>query len=380
MKNNTSLNDSLYFTNLFSLSHYPLWVVFRLFNTSIGAGSYFINKNGLNRCENLDLLGYAGYFYCMLILNNEEKELVEKIEIYLDSKDSSECELVKQRFECLNSLGIAISQYPSVREAQKLRGIYRSEEQLLEALCSFATTSHLLHIPTRVVASKSYLVAKFQAFSLLHILVNDNPDFYKPLRNVILSIIHTLMAEEVYFSCLEDPGFSKDLKINIAYDLISLWESGSDPRLVRYLPTLDALWTARDSSPPAFGTMNCTSELLRITIDLGLEWHEFLVSHMAVEETRWALEEFLFGLSYEEINSVRSRLQKFGINAVGHEEIHSYLGSQPAYGIINSSEYRAVYNFYVDRRDAAFFRKRVSVPGPSRTLEEIYIKYRIAHG
>ena len=186
------------------------------------------------------------------------------------------------------------------------------------------------------------------------------------------------MAEEVYFSCLDDPEFSRDIKLSLANDLVSLWDRGSDPRNMRYLPTLDALWTARDSAPPSFGTMNGTSELLRLTIDLGTEWQEFLIAHMSINETRWALEEFLFGLSYEEINSVRSRLDKFGINAVGHEEIPAYLGNQPAYGIITSSDYRSVYDFYVDRRESARIRQRLSAPGPYRALEEIFLKFCIA--
>ena len=314
----------------------------------------------------------------MLELTAGEKDLVEKIRIFLDSRDSDEGSLVKQRFECLDALGIATSHYPSVRESQKLRGMQRDEEQLLEALCSIAASSRLLHTPAKVVAVRSYLVAKFQAFSLLHILVGHEKEFNLPLRNVILSIIHTLMAEEVYFSCLDDPGFSREIKINVANDLVALWESGTDPHMVRHLATLDTLWTARDSSPPAFGTMNGTSELLRITIDMEQDWQEFLVANMSIDETRWALEEFLFGLSYEEINSVRSRLVKFGINAVSHEEIPSYLGSSPAYGIINSSDYREIYDFYVDRRDAARLRQKLSAPGPLRTLEEIYLKYRIA--
>ncbi|MDR0496062.1 MAG: hypothetical protein LBH42_00440 [Treponema sp.] len=313
----------------------------------------------------------------MLELNQEESGLVEQIKAFLDSQNHEEFDLVKQRFNCLDALGIAISKYPSVRENHTLRGIQRNEDQLLNALCSFASSSHLLHIPARVVAARSYLVAKYQAFSLLHILAGHRKEFFSPLRKVILTVIHTLMAEEVYFTCLDDPEFSQEIKHNLANDLVSLWDSGTDPRSARHLPALDALWTARDSAPPAFGTMNATSELLRITIDLGEDWHEFLIAHVSVREARWALEEFLFGLSYEEIDSVRTRLIKFGINAVSHDEIHSYLGSHPAFGMINSSDYRAMYDFYVDRRDAAQFRRKLSAPGPSRTLEEIYIKYRI---
>ena len=313
----------------------------------------------------------------MLELIEEVKDLVKRIELYLDSQNPTENIMVREKFEQLHTLGMAISLYPSIRESQKLRGVERSEEQLLEALCSFASNSHLLHIPAKVVAVRSYLVAKYQAFSMLHILVGKQGEFNLELRKTILTIIHTLMAEEVYFSCLDDPDFNQEVKLKLAYDLIALWESGTDPRTVRHLPALDALWTARDSSPPAFGTMNATSELLRITIDMGKDWQEFLLAHVSANETRWALEEFLFGLSYEEINSVRSRLIKFGINAVGHAEIHSFLGSRPAYGMINSSDYRAMYNFYVDRRDAARYRQRLSASGPGRTLEEIYLKYRI---
>jgi len=314
----------------------------------------------------------------MLGLNQEEIDLVAKVEIFLDSNFPEESALVKNRFECLNALGEAISKYPSVRESQTLRGIQRNEAQLVNALCSFASPAHLLHIPTRVVAARSYLVAKYQFFSLLQIMVGDQKEFTPPLRKAILTIIHTLMAEEVYFSCLDDSGFSQEIKLNLANDLITLWDSGTDARTVRHLPSLDALWTARDSSPPAFGTMNATSELLRISIDMGQDWQDFLIANVSINETRWALEEFLFGLSYEEINSVRSRLIKFGISAVGRDEIPSFLGGRPAYGIIHSSDYRAMYDFYVDRRDAARLRLKLSVPGPGRSLEEIYIKYRIA--
>jgi hypothetical protein len=314
----------------------------------------------------------------MLELNEDEIRLVEKIEAFLDFRAPEESKLVKHRFLCLQNLGKAISEYPSVRESRILRGVVRDERKLVDALCSFAVSSHLLHIPSRVVMARSFMVAKFQVFSFLFLLVEGNDEFYHPLRRVIFSVIYTLMTEEVYFSCLEDPSFNQKIKNSIADDLITLWDSGTDPRSVRHLPALEALWTARDSAPPAFGTMDGSSELLRITIDLEDDWKEFLVDQSLVSETRWALEEFLFGLSFEEIGKVRSRLSRFGISAVSHDEVRSYLGSQPAYKIVSGSDFRAIYDFFVDRRDAALFRKKSAAPGPYRTLEEIYIKYRIA--
>ncbi|MDR3115935.1 MAG: hypothetical protein LBU25_10500 [Treponema sp.] len=314
------------------------------------------------------------------ILKEHEAQLVQEIETYLDARHPEEGKLIKDRFRCLQGLGEAISQYPSVRAIQIMRGEHRSEENLIESLSSFSSTSHLFHIPTRVVATRSFLVAKFHAFSMLSMLVRDIQVFYFPLRRMMLSIVCTLMAEEVYFSCLEDASFSHDTKISLANDLISLWDSGRDPRSVRHLPALESLWMARDAAPPTFGTMEGSSELIRISMDMGEDWHTFLIQETDHTETRWALEEFLFGLSYEEILKVRSRLTRFGISAVGRDEVRSYIGSQPAYRTVKDADPRTIYDFYIDRRDAAVFRKRLALPGPQRTLEEIYLKYLITIG
>jgi hypothetical protein len=316
----------------------------------------------------------------VLALKEYEEHLVGEVESYLDTHYPGECLLVKERFASLKALGESISRFPSVREAQMVRGELRDEEMLIESLCSFSPASHLLHIPTRIVAARSFLVAKCHAFSLLSILTHDTAELHTAIRQVIFSIICTLMAEEVYFSCLEDPDFPGRIKYQLADDLIALWESGADPRSVSHLPALEALWIARDGSPPSFGTMDGTSELIRLSIDLGADWEEFLKFRGDDDETRWALEEFLFGLSFEEIGQVRSRLSRFGILAVGGDEVRTYLGSRPAYTIVRDSDPRAIYDFYIDRRDAAVLRERTAAPGPRKALEEMYLKFRIAQG
>jgi hypothetical protein len=142
---------------------------------------------------------------------------------------------------------------------------------------------------------------------------------------------------------------------------------------------LSSLWAARDSSPPSFGTMDGNTELLRISIDMDTEteWEDFLKEESTNDKTRWALEEFLFGLSYEEITQIRSRLQRFGVTSVGNQELRNYLDSKPVYSAVNDHDPRAIYDFFVERKDACTLRKRISAPGPLHTLEEIYLKYRI---
>jgi hypothetical protein len=343
------------------------FTVRRLQTTGLDGSDIYVSQPGSGR-------GVAA----VLSLKEYEGRLVREVEVYLDGHFPEETILVRRRFASLKALGESISQFPSVREAQLVRGELRDEEKLIKSLCAFAPSSHLLHIPTRIVAARSFLVAKCHAFSLLSLLVRDENALQIEIRKVIFSIVCTLMAEEVYFSCLESPEFSEEIKRRLADDLISLWESGTDPRAVIHLPALESLWVARDESPPSFGTMDGTSELIRISIDMGSDWQEFLMGEAQNDEARWALEEFLFGLSFEEINQVRSNLNHWGILAVGHDEVRSYLGSSPAYTIAKNTDPRAIYDFYIDRRDAAAFRKRTSAPGPWRTLEEMYLKFRIA--
>jgi hypothetical protein len=311
-----------------------------------------------------------------LILEGEER-LAGEVEAWLETNCPSEIDQVRFRFKCLRDLGAAVSQYPSIRENRFLPGENRDREKFIEVLCSFSSSFRLLRIPAKIVATRSFLVAKFHAFSMLGYLVHEEKELSAAVRNVIFSIICTLMADEVYFSCLEDPSFPLKIKGKLANDLITLWDRGTDPRVIRHLPALQALWAARDQAPPGFGTMDGTSELVRITMDMDEDWQEFISGETSDEETRWALEEFLFGLSFEEIRKVRNRLARFGVSAVGRDEVHSYLGSKPLYTQVKDHDPRAVYDFFVERRDAGRFRKQFSVPGPRHTLEELYLKYRI---
>jgi len=313
------------------------------------------------------------------VLSEEEELLIGRIESWIGETNPQNSEWVHDRFRRLRNLGIAVFDYPSIKDTRFLKDILINENELTESLLAFSTATHLLRTPVKVAALRSFLVAKFHAFFLLYQLTEGNNSLHIQARDITFSVVFTLMAENVYFSCLEDPGFSSATKARLADDLIALWDSGTDQRSIRHLKALASLWNARDSAPPSFGTMDGNTELLRISIDMGTdtEWEDFLKEESTTDETRWALEEFLFGLSYEEIMQIRARLKHFGVLAVSRDEVRSYLDSKPVYSVVNDRDPRAIYDFFVERRDACTLRKRVSAPGPLHTLEEVYLKYRI---
>lgn len=313
----------------------------------------------------------------VLFLNGAESRLLEEALALLDAENPGEAEIVKQRFDCLKVFGKAIALYPSIRESQILRGYVRDERQLIKALVGLAPSAHLLRIPARIQAVRSFLVTKFHGFALLSKLFDPGERIHEEVREVLFSIMFTIMAEDVYFSCLDDSACPEGIKIRLADELVSLWDSGAEPAMIRHFHALESLWVARNASPPGFGTMDGASELVRLSFDMEDDWRDFLVNHVNSEGTRWALEEFLFGLSYEEICSVRSKLKDSKINAVDFDEIRSCLGSAPAYTVMDNSDPRLVHDFYMDRKEAALFRQRLGTAGPRKTLEEIYLTYRM---
>jgi hypothetical protein len=313
----------------------------------------------------------------MLGLDAFEEDVAEKALFYIKEHFPNETQKAEDRFSALKTLGSAISLFPSVRDTQKLRGDIRDEESLIASMIDFSPASRFLHTPTRIISSRSFLVAKSHAFSMLSFLAAESLELLVSIRKIIFSIICTLMAEDVYIACLNDPSFPKEKKRFLAEDLIFLWDCGADPRSTHNLPALQSLWAARDAAPPCFGTMEGSSELIRLSIDLGMDWQEFIVSQLSHDEMRWALEEFLFGISFEEVIEVRNRLKRFGISAVDHKDVRSYLGSRPSFTMVDNNDPRGVYDFYVERRDAALYRERSSAIGPKKTLEELYLRHRM---
>jgi len=312
-------------------------------------------------------------------LTEAESRLANEIAAWLGEHHPDEAEAAAATLERLRALGDAAFAYPSVRDARFMRGEVFDEGRLVESLLEFSSSSRLLRIPTKIVAMRSFLVAKFHAFSMLCALSADASGGLRDrARGICFSVVSTLIAEAVYFSFLGDPVFSRENKATVALDLIDLWDSGVDLRGLRNFSALSSLWLARNSSPPNFGTMNGNAELLRLTMSLDEEWREFLVSEANSEQTRWALEEFLFGLSWEEIQRIRADLEARGIDAVGTEGVRGYVDSPSGFFGVDQEDPRTFYDFFVERRDACAFRKKLPAPGPAHTLEEIYLKHRIA--
>ena len=186
-------------------------------------------------------------------------------------------------------------------------------------------------------------------------------------------MMFSLLAEDVYLNLIADKTLSREIRRQWGYSLLMLWEYRTDDRIQVIAPILNEVWTARRKLAPAFGTMMGTSELLLISMQMDGQWLGFIKNKLCDPGVSQAMEEFLFGISYEQISRLRTILRTKGIAAIGRDEVADYLGMP----IKTDAEldYRDFYSLYTIRRDDARERARMKLSGPHKTLEDYFIQF-----
>jgi hypothetical protein len=304
----------------------------------------------------------------MSISKENESELLAQILAYLDETHFKESEDIKKELAWLETLEKVMLHNPAVK-------VCWEKNESLDTLAKILA-SDMLCIPPRVMNIHSYLGTKLHIFSTLFETLKDIAAFKVPLRASILTITFLFTIEKVYSSCLRDNFMSRKAKNRLADELVFLWNTGLNTKDAYFFCHLEQLWIARDKTPPAYGTMDGNSEIIRLSIEMPKEWDDFLREQENNEETIYALLEFMFGLSYEDIISERERLSRAKIQSVNEVELKKIFGARAfAFTSLKSNEPTMFYDFFLERDEKMLFRRYISSEGPKKTIEEIYLEY-----
>ncbi|WP_039914751.1 hypothetical protein [Treponema phagedenis] len=311
----------------------------------------------------------------IVVLNPKEHRLIDKIFTDLRAYSSESVMGIATRIMDLERLAVSISRYPPIDERSVLAGEARSAQTLIDTLCTLSPDERLLSMPTKAVLGKGFLVAKLHTFSAItKMAMNaylEEKDIIE-LRQAILHIVFVLMAEDVYTALLDNQKLDTAIKKEVAESLTELWEHRLDDRAADFTPVLNKVWLARNKIAPNFGSMLGASELFLLSMELDELWEEFMIQKLPDPEVGQALEEFLFGISYEEINFIRKELKKNGVSAIGRDEVYRLIGKS-AY--MEADDPKSFYASFIKRKTNADARLRLTIEGPKRTLEDYYIQF-----
>ncbi len=320
----------------------------------------------------------------LIVLTSEEQDLVNEVFDGLKTISPESLVVLADRLADLEKLTLNIAHFPSLKESQEQGGQLRDMSTLVESLLVSREGDRTLHLPSKAILGKGFIVAKFHTFCAMEKIAAHSiksESLVQRLRRACLDILFNIMAEDVYISLLDNESIAVELRKKIAYGLISLWERRSDKTATGMAPVLDTIWNARRSLTPALGTMIGTSELLLLTMAMDETWCSFIAKKMGEEDAAMAMEEFLFGLSYEEIQKLRSNIRKKNLNAIGRDEAAEILGRPATYFKAGSDsekdafEPRDFYLLYSIRRENAHARQRLHLQGPLYTLEDHYMHF-----
>ena len=308
-------------------------------------------------------------------------------------------EIFDKRMADLKRLAVAIAEFPSLLSRVTLTSETRTPQDIIELLVDIDSDygKTFIQLPSKATLGKGFLTAKLHTFSSLAKLalkVNNSMELKTKLdstektepekiaisskliqafKDETVSMMFLLLAEDVYLNLIKDDSLNVDFRRQLATSLLLLWEHRADQNISDIAPVLTSVWKARRTLAPAFGTMMGTSELIMFSFQMDEVWSKFIRTQLEIPEVSQAMEEFLFGISYEQIQKLKRLLMEKGIGSIGRDEVSKFLGEKVKTDV--SGDYKDFYSQYSIRRDNAQARKRLNLEGPHRTLEDHFIRF-----
>lgn len=312
------------------------------------------------------------------VFTKRQRDLMNQFMPLLLEKDKSHYEIFINRIADLKNIANSVARFPSLLERHELAGGTRSRTILIESLIKHKDDGDRnLRLPSKAILGKSLLVAKTHTLSdFSKVAKHMGPEyenFYKSFETETNLSMFSLLVEDVYLNLIADDTQPIDFRREWALSLLLLWEHWNDQAIENVAPVLQSVWSARRKLAPAFGTMMGTSELLLISMQMDDEWISFIKQKMGDAGVTQAMEEFLFGISTEQIQSLRTILKTKGIPAIGRDEVSKFLGEHVKADA--GLDYRDFYSMYTVRRDNARARARMKLEGPRKTLEDYFIQF-----
>ena len=278
----------------------------------------------------------------IVVLTQNQKVLCDELNSRIALYSPQHKEIFDKRMADLKRLAVAIAEFPSLLSRVTLTSETRTPQDIIELLIDIDSDygKTFIQLPSKATLGKGFLTAKLHTFSSLAKLalkVNNSMELKTKLdstekaepekiaisskliqafKDETVSMMFLLLAEDVYLNLIKDESLNVDFRRQLATSLLLLWEHRADQNISDIAPVLTSVWKARRTLAPAFGTMMGTSELIMFSFQMDEVWSKFIRTQLEIPEVSQAMEEFLFGISYEQIQKLKRLLREKGIGSI----------------------------------------------------------------
>ena len=289
--------------------------------------------------------------------------------------------LLDSKVEDLEMLAGIVGRSASITADLGLSSNPRSLETLAAKLINQGI-EEVVNLPAKASLGRSYSISKLHLYGFLLKLSMEKEYLAfqeKRILSCYYAILFSLMAEDLFISIISDSRGHENWTRRATRDLIMMWEKRSNAQADSFAPRMQHLWEIRHTLVPVLGTLLGTSELFQLSFRLPPTWQDFLQERGKDKEVVYALDEFLFSLSYEQLKNLRAIMEAEGISAVSREEAHLLLKLRPSQLLEgpNANDLPAIrlYRSFLRRNTLAKLRRDSDRPGPRCTLEQHLLLY-----
>lgn len=308
-----------------------------------------------------------------------ESDLLDQYEVILGKSSTTLCSHLQALRSDVTLLSEIANRSPSPSLDFHGQVDSRSWRTLAEKLKNQGIDA-VVNLPVKAVVGRSFLVSKLHLFGFLDKVSPTHPSLSHLLPDVVDTyhhILFDLMAEDLYVSVISESKGGEVWLHRATEELIRMWDYRTSVNRSEFAPNLRKLWIARHTIVPVLGTLMGTVELMRLSFGLSSVWHSFIISEAKKEGMTHALEEYLFSLSYEQIQLLREHMREQGLSAISRGQAHELLleCGESVFEKGEGSSAIQLYRSFLQRQSLAKGRRLTGSNGPHRSLEEYFLIY-----
>jgi hypothetical protein len=319
------------------------------------------------------------------LFDSAEATIMSAAMIALSKYAPNDAAILSKRITQLQILNKTVFDSPSLSSQETLGGVLRSPQSLVQHLTMSDGLIGDLDLPVKATLQRSFLLAKIQLFrglvKAISVLCKQDPDAFKPLamdlREEMAQSIYTQMAEDLLLALLRKPTVTIPTKRRAARQLIQIWDNAT-VEIDDFCPLLESAWHARNRVNPGLGSLLGTTEYFRLVAeDCSDRFLDFFARDGVSEAENQAFAEFLFGLTWDELETLRNEMKRQKIDVSDEAWAEIVLGRRLDHDCDdgNNIDPIALYRSYTRRQLAADYRIVSGKPGPRRTAESYLMIY-----
>jgi len=263
---------------------------------------------------------------------------------------------------------------PSVLQDHTLGGHGRNADSLIDALCKNGNLNMEFLMPTGAILGRAFVIAKLNFSKGLAYLLDSagEParDAAEQVKEMIGDTIFSKLAEELLTAAITNPNNDSHLKRAAAKRLILMWNDRLRLPVGEFPTALLSAWKARGKVRAIFGSLIGVTEvfsLIQAECESGFV-NYFVREHVTVDESD-AFREFLFGISYEELEQLKQYMEEQQLSVITPEQVGALLQNPVLPPHLGDPSAEQIYNSYRRRCIRADYRAIAGTPGPRKTAE-----------